>query len=91
MAIPYSVLLILLTYLLQFGNGERSFVIDYENNTFLKDGQPFRYISGSIHYFRVPRNLWRDRLLKIRAGGYNAIQFVVQWNLHELLWIPAFL
>ncbi len=41
------------------------------------------YLSRSIHYMRVPRGLWRDRLTKIRAGGYNAIQFYVQWNLHE--------
>ena len=42
-----------------------------------------RYISGSIHYFRVPEGLWRDRLTKIRAAGFNAIQFVVMWNLHQ--------
>ena len=42
-----------------------------------------RYISGSIHYFRVPEKLWRDRLTKIRAAGFNAIQFVVMWNMHQ--------
>ena len=61
----------------------RTFEIDYENNQFRKDGEPFRYISGSIHYFRVPSALWRDRLAKVRALGLNAIQFYVQWNLHE--------
>ena len=49
------------------------------------DGQPLRYVSGSIHYFRVPQELWQDRLRKIRAGGYNAIQFVIPWNIHEPL------
>ena len=47
------------------------------------DGQPFRYVSGSLHYFRVPELLWLDRLRKIRAAGFNAIQFVIPWNLHE--------
>ena len=42
-----------------------------------------RYISGSIHYFRVPEGLWKDRLTKVRAAGFNAIQFVVPWNLHQ--------
>ena len=42
-----------------------------------------RYISGSIHYFRVPEGLWLDRLTKIRAAGFNAIQFVIPWNLHQ--------
>lgn len=61
----------------------RSFVIDYDNNRFIKDGQPFRYISGGIHYFRVPKYYWKDRLLKIKAAGLNAVQTYVPWNLHE--------
>ncbi|XP_078656008.1 beta-galactosidase-like isoform X1 [Branchiostoma floridae x Branchiostoma belcheri] len=61
----------------------RSFSIDYDNNTFLKDGEPFRYISGSIHYSRVPRSYWQDRLNKMYAAGLNAIQTYVPWNLHE--------
>jgi hypothetical protein len=40
---------------------KRTFQIDYENDRFLKDGMPFRYISGSIHYFRIPAELWKDR------------------------------
>jgi beta-galactosidase len=60
-----------------------SFNIDYNSDTFRMDGEPFRYVSGSLHYFRVPRDLWKDRMQKMRAGGFNAIQFVVEWNLHE--------
>ncbi len=56
---------------------ERSFVIDYENDCFLKDGQPFRYISGTMHYFRVPRFYWNDRLQKMRAAGLNAVETYV--------------
>ena len=61
----------------------RSFVIDYENDCFLKDGEPFRYISGSFHYFRVPRFYWKDRLMKMKAGGLNAVQTYIAWNIHE--------
>ena len=61
----------------------RSFVIDYENDCFLKDGEPFRYISGSLHYFRVPRFYWKDRLTKMKAGGLNAVQTYIAWNIHE--------
>jgi beta-galactosidase len=53
---------------------ERSFTIDYENNVFLKDGKVFRYISGGIHYFRVPRMYWKDRLMKMKAAGLNTVQ-----------------
>lgn len=52
---------------------QRSFVIDYASNSFLKDGQPFKYIAGSLHYFRVPRVYWQDRLRKFRAAGLDAV------------------
>ncbi|KFZ66129.1 Beta-galactosidase, partial [Antrostomus carolinensis] len=61
----------------------RSFGIDYDSNCFVKDGKPFRYISGSIHYSRVPRYYWRDRLLKMKMAGLDAIQTYVPWNYHE--------
>ena len=61
----------------------RSFVIDYDNDRFLKDGQPFRYISGCLHYFRVPKYYWKDRLMKMKAGGLNAVQTYIAWNIHE--------
>lgn len=61
----------------------RSFVIDYDNNQFLKDGKPFRYVSGSIHYFRVLPSEWRDRLRKMRMAGFNALQTYVEWSSHE--------
>ncbi|KAI2668147.1 Beta-galactosidase [Labeo rohita] len=60
-----------------------SFSIDYRQNCFLKDGEPFRYISGSIHYSRIPRVYWKDRLLKMYMAGLNAIQTYVPWNFHE--------
>lgn len=61
----------------------RSFTVDYANNQFLKDGQPFRYISGSLHYFRVPRAYWQDRMEKMRLAGLNALQTYVEWSGHE--------
>ncbi|XP_030642109.1 beta-galactosidase-1-like protein [Chanos chanos] len=61
----------------------RSFTIDYKNNRFLKDGAPFQYISGSIHYSRIPPYYWKDRLLKMYMTGLNAIQVYVPWNFHE--------
>uniref|UniRef100_A0A8C5WCZ4 Beta-galactosidase n=1 Tax=Leptobrachium leishanense TaxID=445787 RepID=A0A8C5WCZ4_9ANUR len=61
----------------------RTFEIDYEQNCFRKDGQPFRYISGSIHYSRVPRCYWKDRLVKMKMAGLDAIYTYVPWNFHE--------
>lgn len=39
--------------------------------------------SGSIHYFRVHPKYWRDRLRKLRAAGFVAVETYVPWNLHE--------
>ena len=46
------------------------------------DGKPFQLIAGAIHYFRVPREYWRDRLLKLKACGFNAVETYVAWNAH---------
>lgn len=61
-----------------------TFSVDYNNRQFLKDGKPFRYISGSIHYMRIHPDLWNDRLQRIRALGLNVVQVYVPWNLHEM-------
>ena len=50
---------------------------------FLMDGKPYQIISGEMHYPRVPRPYWRDRLRKARAMGLNTITTYVFWNLHE--------
>nr|WP_201388842.1 beta-galactosidase [Ktedonobacter sp. SOSP1-85] len=47
------------------------------------DGEPFRVLSGAMHYFRVPRASWDDRLYKLKAMGLNTVETYVAWNLHE--------
>jgi beta-galactosidase len=50
---------------------------------FLLDDKPYQIISGEMHYARIPRAYWRDRLRKARAMGLNTISTYVFWNLHE--------
>ena len=57
------------------------FTIDSQN--FLLDGQPFRILSGAMHYFRIHPDYWRDRLIKLKALGLNTLETYVAWNLHE--------
>lgn len=57
------------------------FLVGKQN--FLLNGEEVRIISGAMHYFRVPRKYWRDRLLKIKACGFNTIETYTAWNLHE--------
>lgn len=58
-----------------------SFVVS--NHQFTLDGKPFRVISGEMHYPRIPRAYWRDRLRMARAMGLNTITTYVFWNVHE--------
>ncbi|XP_023123854.2 beta-galactosidase [Amphiprion ocellaris] len=78
-----SMLLLLVLLVGQSFGAPRSFSVDYKNDCFLKDGERFRYISGSIHYSRIPRVYWKDRLLKMYMAGLNAIQMYIPWNYHE--------
>ncbi|XP_047372396.1 beta-galactosidase-1-like protein 2 isoform X2 [Sciurus carolinensis] len=50
---------------------------------FMLEDSIFWIFGGSIHYFRVPREYWRDRLLKMKACGLNTLTTYVPWNLHE--------
>nr|XP_040141512.1 beta-galactosidase-1-like protein 3 isoform X3 [Ictidomys tridecemlineatus] len=50
---------------------------------FTLEGHKFLIFGGSIHYFRMPREYWRDRLLKLKACGFNTVTTYIPWNLHE--------
>ena len=55
-----------------------------EGQNFTLNGEKIRILSGSIHYFRIPRNYWRDRIIKLRQLGFNTVQTYVAWNFHEV-------
>jgi beta-galactosidase len=42
-----------------------------------------RIISGEMHYARIPREYWRDRLRMARAMGLDTTSTYVFWNKHE--------
>ncbi len=53
------------------------------DSMFLLDGKPFQIISGELHYSRIPRAYWKDRLHKAKAMGLNTISIYCMWNIHE--------
>src|SRR4051794_8107001 len=53
------------------------------DSAFLLDGKPFQMISGEIHYPRVPREAWRQRMRMAKAMGLNTVGTYVFWNVHE--------
>ncbi len=40
----------------------QSHSIRIEGSQFVLDGEPFQIVSGEMHYARIPRADWRDRL-----------------------------
>ena len=57
--------------------------IDFDGRGFLVNGKRTFLASGSLHYARVPRELWRDRLLRMKRAGFNTVQTYLFWNFQE--------
>ena len=57
--------------------------VTYDDRSFKIDDQRVWLVSGSVHYFRIPAELWADRLLKAKRAGLNCISTYVPWNFHE--------
>ncbi|MDV6330892.1 beta-galactosidase [Asticcacaulis sp. 201] len=54
-----------------------------DGSQFLLDGKPFQILAGEMHYPRIPRACWRDRMRKLKAMGLNTLTTYVFWNAHE--------
>lgn len=58
-------------------------ILTYKGNKFFLDGEEYTIISSAMHYFRIPREYWYDRLLKLKQCGFNTVETYTCWNLHE--------
>ncbi|MGN0485604.1 MAG: beta-galactosidase family protein [Acutalibacteraceae bacterium] len=58
-------------------------MFEIKGKNFYLNGEKFNVYSGTIHYFRVPAEYWEDRLLKLKAAGFNTVETYVAWNMHE--------
>ncbi|MFC5407134.1 beta-galactosidase [Cohnella soli] len=47
------------------------------------NGKPVILVSASVFYFRIPRELWKDRLDRLKLAGYNCVDVYFPWNYHE--------
>ena len=57
--------------------------VRYDGQCLTIDGRDTFIYSGSFHYFRCPKPLWRRRFEKIKAAGFNCVQTYIAWNVHE--------
>jgi len=70
-------LLLMVNYLF----AQSSFKI--EGSNFILNGKPTKIYSGEIHYPRIPHEYWKDRLMRIKATGFNTISTYAFWDMHE--------
>ncbi|MGT2798321.1 glycoside hydrolase family 35 protein [Streptococcus intermedius] len=62
------------------GNGLARFEIKEE---FYLNQQPFKILSGAIHYFRIQPDDWYHSLYNLKALGFNTVETYIPWNAHE--------
>lgn len=56
---------------------------EVRDGKFMLDGKPVQLICGEMHYPRIPKEYWRDRLKRAKAMGLNTVSAYVFWNFHE--------
>ena len=61
--------------------GPRS--VRLERRRLLVDGRPRILMAGEVHYFRLHREDWADRLDKLVAAGCDAVAAYMPWLVHE--------
>lgn len=49
----------------------------------LRNGRAWLPVMGEFHFSRYPAELWRDELLKMKAGGIDIVATYVFWIHHE--------
>ncbi len=58
-------------------------ILTTDGKHFKMDGEKYTILSGAMHYFRIVPQYWKDRLKKLKACGFNTVETVTCWNLHE--------
>ncbi len=57
--------------------------VSYDARGFLIDGEYTLLRGGSVQWFRLPEEVWDDRLARFRAAGFNTVDVYVPWNVIE--------
>lgn len=76
-------LLFLLLFLPLLSFGENTPKFEIKNGKFLLKGEPVQLICGEMHYPRIPKEYWEDRIVRAKAMGLNTISAYVFWSVHE--------
>jgi hypothetical protein len=58
-------------------------IIRYDADCFTINNLDAFVFGAEFHYPRCPRQLWRDRFLKLQRANFNTVETMVFWNYHE--------
>ncbi len=58
-------------------------MVRLSNRRLLIDERPVIVLAGEVHYFRLSRSDWADRIKKTKEAGCNALASYIPWIIHE--------
>jgi hypothetical protein len=54
-----------------------------QKDAFIIDGKRTILRGTSLQWFKLPKEVWEDRILRLKACGYNTIDMYAAWKNHE--------
>src|SRR6476619_17839 len=54
-------------------------MIEIRDKQILIDDKPRLLIGGEVHYFRLKRDEWQDRISKLKAANCNMVASYIPW------------
>jgi beta-galactosidase len=76
-------LLFLLASVINISFAQQKHAFEIKGGNFLYDGKLIQIHSGEMHFARVPKAYWRQRLQMMKAMGLNTVATYVFWNYQE--------
>ena len=58
-------------------------MVTVANKQILIDGKPVIIRAGEIHYYRLEKSEWQDRIDKLKNAGLNTVASYIPWLCHE--------
>lgn len=59
-------------------------MVELKDKQIFIDGKPKLILAGEIHYFRLAKEDWQDRIDKLKAAGFNTVATYIPWICHEM-------
>lgn len=57
--------------------------VSHREKKFYINENPTLILSGEIHYFRLPKTVWQERLDRLKEVGCNTVSSYIPWLCHE--------